>query len=159
LKEGGLWLERASHQDVDALAALETSCHSHPWTTSQIRQEVAYGPPGAVLVLRGCRPRGAIRAFCVYRVVVDEVHVLDVAVAPDVRRQGLARWLLGLSLRMATRAGARRALLEVRESNDAARSLYESLGFRQVGRRRDYYAQPREDAVVLGLEPLAEADS
>jgi ribosomal-protein-alanine N-acetyltransferase len=159
LNRGGHWLERATDDDVDSLAALEAACHSHPWTVDQIRQEVAYGFPGAVLVLRGCRPPGAIRAFCVYRVVADEMHVLDVAVDPDARREGLARWLLGLSLRLASRTGARRALLEVRESNEGARSLYESLGFCQVGRRRDYYAHPREDAFVLGLEPLPDADS
>jgi ribosomal-protein-alanine N-acetyltransferase len=154
LTEGGLWLERATPGDVEALATLETACHSHPWTSEQIRREVAYGPPGAVLILRGRGPGGGIRAFCAYRVVADEMHILDVAVAPQVRRRGLARWLLRVSMRMAGRHGARRALLEVREGNAEARALYKSLGFESLGRRRAYYTQPREDALLLGLEPL-----
>jgi ribosomal-protein-alanine N-acetyltransferase len=159
LRARGLWLERATPEDVEALAALEAACHSHPWTLAQIRQEVSHGPPGAVLVLRGLRPPREIRAFCVYRVVADEMHILDVAVVPEARRRGLARWLLGASMAMASRTGARRALLEVREGNAGARALYESLGFHHLGRRRDYYAQPREDALVLGLQPLQEAFS
>jgi ribosomal-protein-alanine N-acetyltransferase len=159
LNDEGVWLERATAEDVEALVALEAVCHSHPWTPDQMQQEVGYGRPGAVLVLRGRQPRGTIRALCVYRVVADEMHILDVAVAPEVRRRGLARWLLGVSMRMAARTGARRALLEVRESNAEARALYESLGFRPLGRRRDYYTRPREDAWVLGLEPLREGVS
>jgi ribosomal-protein-alanine N-acetyltransferase len=154
LIEGGLWLERANPEDVEALAVLEEACHSHPWTLDQVRQEVGYGPPGAVLVLRGLRPRGQIRAFCVYRFVAGEMHILDVAVAPAVRRRGLARWLLTVSMKMSSRAGARRALLEVRESNTEARALYQGLGFELLGRRRDYYTQPREDGLVLASDLL-----
>ena len=71
-----LSLERARAEDPPALAALEAACHSHPWTESQLQEEVSYGSPGAVLVLRGrARPRerwGGVRAYCVYRLIVDE---------------------------------------------------------------------------------------
>ncbi len=153
-----LWLGRASVDDPPALAALETACHTHPWTELQFREEVAYGPPNAVLVLRGApapsEPWRGVRAYCVYRVIVDEMHILNVAVAPDRRRRGLARWLLGVAMRQAARSGSRRALLEVRSSNVGALGLYEGLGFTRFGLRRDYYREPREDAVVLGLEAL-----
>jgi ribosomal-protein-alanine acetyltransferase len=93
-------------------------------------------------------------AYAVYRVVVDEMHILNVAVAPAWRRRGLARWLLRFALDRAGRAGAIRALLEVRDGNAEARALYADMGFVRLGLRRDYYREPVEDAVVLGLEPV-----
>jgi ribosomal-protein-alanine N-acetyltransferase len=154
-----LSLERARAEDPPLLAALEAACHSHPWAESQLREEVSYGSPGAVLVLRGRgQPRetwGGIRAYCVYRLIVDEMHILNVAVAPAWRRQGLARWLLGFAMRKAAREGASRAFLEVRESNREALSLYEGLGFVRVGARRGYYSEPLEDAVLLAREGLS----
>lgn len=154
-----LWLGRAAPDDPPALAALEAACHSHPWTESQLREEVSSGPPGAVLVLRGPgRPDevwGDIRAYCVYRVTLDEMHVLDVVVAPRWRRRGLGRWLVRFAMRKAAREGARRAFLEVRQSNREALSLYEGLGFVRAGVRRSYYAEPREDAVLLVRDALA----
>lgn len=156
-----VWLGRATPEDAPRLAALESECHTHPWTLGQLVDEVGCGSPGAVLVLRAPRPSegwGDLRAYCVYRLVVDEMHILNVAVAPACRRRGLARWILRLAMARAVRAGAVRALLEVRESNDAARALYGGLGFRHLATRRSYYRQPSEDAVILGLEPLGAGD-
>lgn len=154
----GVFVERATADDVPALAALEADCFSHPWTEAQLREEVSYGPPGAVLVLRGVAREGepgrGIRAYCVYRLIVDEMEILDMAVRPRWRRCGLARWLLRFAMARAARAGARRAILEVRPSNVAALALYETLGFARLSVRRDYYREPREDAIVLGREGL-----
>jgi ribosomal-protein-alanine N-acetyltransferase len=152
-----LWLGRAEGEDAPRLAALEADCYTHPWTLKQFSEEVSYGSPGAVLVLRGLRPSGSwgdVRGYCVYRLVVDEMHILNVAVAPPLRRRGLARWMLHLAIARAARDGARKALLEVRGSNLGARALYRGLGFEAVGRRPAYYSEPREDAVLLSLGPL-----
>jgi len=153
-----LWLERGAVADAPAVAALEAACFSHPWTEEQICQELVYGPPGAVLVLWAADDaaprRRRLAAYCAYRLVLDEMHVMDVAVSPSWRRRGLATWLLRLSLRRATLDGARRAVLEVRAGNEAARALYARLGFEAVGRRRDYYREPPEDAAVLVLDPM-----
>jgi ribosomal-protein-alanine N-acetyltransferase len=95
-------------------------------------------------------------AFCASRLVLDELHVLDLAVHPGWRRRGLARFLLGLALRQAAKAGAQVALLEVRAGNAPALALYAGLGFRPVGRRPGYYREPVEDALLLergGLQP------
>jgi ribosomal-protein-alanine N-acetyltransferase len=148
---GGVFLERATAADVAALAALEAACFSHPWTPAQIAEEVAGGPPGAVLVLRGIGlgGQGELCAACAYRVVLDEMQILDVAVRPGWRRRGLARFLVGVALRRAAAAGARTALLEVRAGNHEALRLYESLGFARAGVRRQYYREPVEDAVLL----------
>jgi len=154
----GLSLERATAEDLPALAALEAECHTHPWNQSQFQEEASLGPPNALLVLRAAawspeRWRG-IRAYTAYRVVVDEMHILNLAVAPGWRRRGLARWLLGFAVPRAARSGARRVFLEVRQSNRDALSLYEALGFGRVGMRSDYYSDPREAAVLLALEKV-----
>jgi ribosomal-protein-alanine N-acetyltransferase len=84
------------------------------------------------------------------------MHVMNVAVFPGCRRQGLARRLLVFAMARAARAGARRALLELRAGNREALKLYESLGFRSLGVRRAYYAEPTEDALVLAREPCTD---
>ena len=153
----GSFLRRALLADVPALTALEAACFSPPWTPAQILDEVTRVPPDMVLVLEGPgSPGGApagIRAYCSFRLVVDEMHVMNVAVDPDCRRQGLARRLLHFAMARAARAGARRALLELRAGNREALALYESLGFTRLGVRREYYREPTEDALVLAREP------
>jgi [ribosomal protein S18]-alanine N-acetyltransferase len=152
------WLGRATAEDAPALAALESECHTHPWTEQQFREEVGYGPPGGVLVVRSPASSVAgwrgIGAYCVYRLIVGEMQILNLAVAPFWRRRGIARWLLLFAMSQAARSGAVRALLEVREGNTEARALYAEMGFRILGRRRDYYREPVENAVVLVLEAL-----
>jgi len=152
-----VWLERASGGDVEALAALEASSFSHPWTERQFRQEVAHEGPGAVVVLRGGRRREVgpdLVGYCAYRVLVDEAHIMTVAGGEPWRRLGLGTWLLRFCLARARREGAARALFEVRAGNEAARAVYARLGFRESGRRPEYYVGPREDAIVLTLEPI-----
>jgi [ribosomal protein S18]-alanine N-acetyltransferase len=153
----GTFLRRAVLADVPALAALEAACFTHPWTPAQVREEVARLPPDMVLLLEGPGSPG-IRAYCSFRLVVDEMQVMNVAVDPGCRRQGLARRLLVFAMARAARAGARCALLELRAGNREALALYESLGFRSLGVRREYYLEPTEDALVLARE-LSGAES
>ncbi len=153
----GVFVSRAGPDDVAALAALAADCFSHPWTAAQIRDEIALGPPNGVLLARAAATGGRPAlpaAFCAFRLVLDELHVLDVAVHPAWRRRGLARFLLGLALRRAAAAGARVALLEVRAGNAAALALYAALGFRPVARRPAYYRDPVEDALLLERDGL-----
>lgn len=146
-------LEAAEQEDVAALVALERLCFSHPWTPRNFVDAMAGPPRSRVVVLRAPHARGdperGIAAYCVYQVVAGELHVYNVAVHPGVRRAGLGRTLMNLTLDIGTRAGARAALLEVRRSNEAARRLYESLGFHVLAMRRGYYTHPVEDAVVM----------
>jgi ribosomal-protein-alanine N-acetyltransferase len=100
---------------------------------------------------------GAVRGYLVARTAGDEAEVLDVAVDPAVRGRGIGRALLADALRGLGERGARRAYLEVRESNTVALRLYQSMGFRPVGRRRGYYRQPTEDALVLARDVAADA--
>jgi len=94
--------------------------------------------------------------FCSFWRVLDELHINNLAVMPGVRGGGAGTALLHAVLREGARMGARRATLEVRRSNDAARRLYERLGFTVAGVRRAYYTSPVEDALVLWRENLGE---
>jgi [ribosomal protein S18]-alanine N-acetyltransferase len=151
------FLSRAQAEDAPALLALERRCFSHPWTMQHFRDALA-DERTDVLVLRARldegRPGTEIVAYCVVQTVLDEAHIHDLGVEPGLRRQGIARWLLGVALGRASRLGARRVFLEVRQSNWAAVHLYRSLGFEVVSVRRDYYERPPEDALVLRKEGL-----
>jgi len=146
-----LFLEAAGEEDLQALVDLERRCYSHPWNVRHFRDALTHR--GRVLVLRGSRPadddQRGILAYCVFETVADELHLHNLAVAPTHRRRGLGRRLLGLILALGRGRGARVALLEVRESNQAALRLYESWGFRRVAARPAYYSHPREDALLL----------
>jgi [ribosomal protein S18]-alanine N-acetyltransferase len=146
-------LEAATGEDVPALLAVEQVCFSQPWTARNFRDAMADPDRGLLLVLR--RPftpedpgRGLL-AYCSFQTVVDEMHIHNLAVAPEVQGRGLGRRLLDLALGIGARRGAERALLEVRQSNWAAQRLYRSLGFQGVAVRRGYYTHPSEDALIL----------
>jgi ribosomal-protein-alanine N-acetyltransferase len=152
-----VFLERAREDDLEALLDLERRSFTHPWTGQHFREELA--PPGNLLLLRGPAPllapgRGIV-AYSAFRVVGEELSVLNLAVSAPHRRRGLARWLLSFALEAGSRRGARRAFLEVRSSNGAALALYEGLGFQVQSIRRGYYRDPGEDALVLVLPRLA----
>lgn len=86
-----------------------------------------------------------------FSLAADEAEILTVAVAPEHRRRGIARTLMLRMMRDAAGLGAAVLYLDVRESNEAARALYRSLGFTETGVRRNYYTKPRENAVLMQL--------
>jgi ribosomal-protein-alanine N-acetyltransferase len=136
--------------DLDAIARIEVDSFGDPWPAEAFRTYLG----GCFLV---AEEAGAILGYLVARTAGDEAEVLDVAVTPAARGRGIGRALLAEALRRLRARGARRAYLEVRESNAAARRLYQSLGFAAVGRRRGYYRQPTEDALVLARDVSADA--
>jgi ribosomal-protein-alanine N-acetyltransferase len=100
-----------------------------------------------ILVVRTAeRP---VVGFCAFWLVVDEIHINNVAILPHLRGQGIGTALMTRVFAEARRLGARRATLEVRASNEGARRLYERLGFFVAGTRRHYYTNPVEDALIL----------
>jgi ribosomal-protein-alanine N-acetyltransferase len=101
---------------------------------------------------------GTVIAYCACWLIFDELHINSLAVEESWRRRGLAVRLLRAVIADTVAAGARSATLEVRRSNVAARGLYEGLGFRVEAVRRDYYQQPREDALLLWHRRLPEID-
>jgi ribosomal-protein-alanine N-acetyltransferase len=139
-------ITRATHADVDAVLQLEATAFADPW----MRQAFE-----AALKERHARFRvarsadGSLLGYLVAWFVLDEGEIANVAVMPAARRRGIARALLDAIMSEAREAGIARLFLEVRESNAAARALYQSQGFTPVARRTRYYRKPVEDAIVL----------
>ena len=152
--EGGFTISRVvSRDDVLAVEQLQRRTFTNPWAAESIRWELEHTDVARLYVMRG--PHTEIVAYCACWIVFDELHINSLAVDEAWRRRGHARRLLEAVLADAAAAGARSATLEVRRSNDAARALYEGLGFSVDAVRRDYYQHPREDALILWNRRLA----
>ena len=136
-----------SPEELAAVADLQRRSFANAWGAEAIRWEFDHSQVARLYTAR--TSDGSVVAYCACWLVFDELHINSVAVAESARRQGLARRVLDYVLEDAVRAGARSATLEVRQSNEAARALYEGLGFRVEGVRRNYYQNPREDALIL----------
>ncbi len=139
--------------DLDAVLAIERAAHRWPWP-AQIFIEEFDRSFARVDLLHG---QEGVVAFANYWLMHDEVHILNLATAPDVQRRGHGATLLGHVIAFALRHRARCLVLEVRQSNLPAQSLYQKFGFRPVGIRPHYYVENQEDAVVMLRELVAPA--
>jgi len=140
--------------DLEAVMAVEVCAYSHPWSRGNFVDSLVAGYVAQVMVL----PAAPVCGYFVALPGVDELHLLNVTVAPDFQGAGLGRQLLQAVQQHGRKCGLSSLFLEVRHSNQRARDLYHRLGFAEVGLRKGYYpALPgREDAVVMRL-PLLEA--
>jgi len=143
--------------DLDTILEIEQASFVNPWTREMYLAELENRGVSYCYVVRNASHR--LVGFCSFWRVLDELHINNLAVAPEHRGAGAGTALLHAVLREGARMGARRATLEVRQSNEAARRLYERLGFSVAGVRRGYYTKPVEDALVLWKERLADAES
>ncbi len=132
--------------DVPSVAALEKLCFSDPWSVSSIASELD-NPLSLWLVWE---EDGAAAAYLGVQRVPPQADVMNVAVSPALRRRGIARALFAELERRLPEIDE--LFLEVRASNSGAIALYRTLGFEQVGRRPNYYLDPREDALILRKE-------
>ncbi len=139
-------LRPATREDLDDIVGVERASFSDPWSAGSFASALGE-PTEYVAVAEG--PDGRAAGFVVLRVVGGAGEILDVAVSPALRGQGAGRALLSHALAEARRRGAREVFLEVRESNGVAIALYASFGFAPIGRRKRYYRDPTEDALVL----------
>lgn len=135
-------------EDAPAIAELEKRCFSDPWSEKSIASEV-HNPLAYWLV---AEDGGEILGYIGSQSVLDAADVMNLAVSPDHRRKGIGDKLIKALIRHLQENGVIALLLEVRVSNAPAISLYEKLGFVQVGRRPRYYTNPREDALILRKE-------
>ncbi len=146
-------LEPMQLDDVDAVLLIEHQSFSTPWSRQLFESELA-ADTSRLLVARLEAPPYTLVGYIGYRVVVDEMHIVIVAVDPAWRRHGIARDMLGYALDQARQDACARATLEVRVSNTAAQQLYYRQGFAPVGTRPRYYHRPPEDALILWRDPL-----
>lgn len=135
-------------RDLDAVVGVEQRAYSHPWSRGNFTDSLAAGYLAEVWWLGE-----AVLGYFIAMPGVDELHLLNITVAPEHQGQGHGRVMMAALRQHALQAEAASLWLEVRESNHRARALYRSLGFAEVGLRRGYYpaAVRREDAVVMSL--------
>jgi ribosomal-protein-alanine N-acetyltransferase len=143
-------LTSSTEADLDAIMEIERLSFSSPWVRQAFTDELAR--PWARLEILRETASDCVVAFCNYWMVMDELHILNIAVHPGARRHGHASFLLRHILSMAREKKVRMVSLEVRASNHPAQALYRKFGFRDVGIRPRYYADNGEDAVLMDLE-------
>ena len=136
--------------DLDGVLEVEAESFTSPWTRDMYTWELQDPARCHIYVVR--TPEHAVAGFCAFWLVLDEIHINNVALRPGLRGRGLGTALMRHVFGEARRLGARRATLEVRVSNSGARRLYERLGFSVAGTRRNYYSNPVEDALILWLD-------
>jgi [ribosomal protein S18]-alanine N-acetyltransferase len=142
----------AREDDLDALVSIDRAS-PRPWSREAFAAELGHSPP-TLFVLRSS---GAAVAFAAARIHVPEMDIVNLAVRPDRRGRGLGRLLLSSLLGEAASTGVETAFLEVRAGNVEALKLYRSAGFRETQRRRNFYAEPVEDAILMRLPMSHEA--
>lgn len=156
----GLCLRPLRLEDVPAAAAIERASFSEGWPMTAFERELTLNRAARYIVAE--RPAAAsshalereLVGFAGLWLMLDEAHVVTVAVAPELRGQGLGRLLVHGLIDVAQQHEMSVATLECRESNAAARTLYRAYGFYEVGIRRRYYADTREDAIIMTTEEL-----
>jgi ribosomal-protein-alanine N-acetyltransferase len=132
--------------DLDEVVTIERASFGMPWSRGAFLYEIEQNRVARCWVLR---EDDRVAAYLCLWEIADELHVTNIAVHPGLRRRGLARRLLGAILEDGRTRRLRAVTLEVRPTNDEARTLYESFGFRVVGRRRGYYYDTGEDALIM----------
>lgn len=143
-------LRDMAEADLDAVLRIEREVHAYPWTQGNFSDALRSKYVCKVLESE----TGQMLGYAVMMLAVDEAELLDIAVAAGFQRQGWGHRLLQEMMALARRDGMQRVVLEVRASNMAAISLYRSMGYIDIGLRRDYYPSQnaREDAILMGRE-------
>lgn len=133
--------------DIPEVAALEGRIFTDSWPVISFQEAV--DDPIALNLVASVRGDTAICAYLCAQIVLDEIHIHNIAVAEECRRQGIGQELLEYAEAAGRRKGVDCALLEVRVDNEPALAMYTRLGYRRIGRRRRYYRKPVCDALVL----------
>ena len=152
LKPPEVRLQSMTGDGLPAVARVERSAYAHPWSEGNFADSLRAGYQAQQLVAD--TPDMALLGYFVAMKGLDEVHLLNITVAPAYQGQGWARLMLDALVLWSRGQGAQWLWLEVRASNARARAIYERYGFKQVGVRRNYYPLApfnREDAVVMSL--------
>ena len=134
---------------LDEVAELERICFSAPWSRNMLAEELDNALSAFLVALDD---EGKVVGYAGVQIILDEGYITNVAVRPECRRQGVAAKLLQVFLDFAKANKLAFLTLEVRASNYDAIALYGSRGFRSVGRRKNYYEHPKEDAIIMTLE-------
>ena len=133
---------------IPAIAEIEKLCFSDPWSVNSIAAELNNALSLWIVAMDGAKLVGYVGS----QSVMDEADMMNIAVLPQYRRQGVAKALIEELIKKLSENQVKSLSLEVRASNDSAIALYEKMGFCLAGRRPGYYRNPREDALILRKE-------
>jgi [ribosomal protein S18]-alanine N-acetyltransferase len=149
-------VEAMTAADLDAVLSIEAASFAAPWPRQTFLDEFHDNQMAHLFVARVSEgvKRGTVVGYTCVWVVVDEIHILNFAVHPDVRRQHVGYQLLAGVMRWAAELGCRRAVLEVRTSNRGAQRLYAQFGFAPVAVRKRYYTDNQEDAIIMFVDDI-----
>lgn len=131
---------------LEQIEKIEQQCFSCPWTLDQLRSQLS---DERHVFLAAVAENGAVLGYVGMMFVLDEGYISNVAVAPDFRRQGVADALISALMTRAEELNLAFVTLEVRAGNEPAKALYAKHGFVPVGRRKNYYDLPKEDAILM----------
>ena len=145
-------LRKLELRDLAAIETIERQSYPTPWSRSMFASELA--KPSSLSLGAFAPEGGELVGYLIISRYVDAWHVMNVAVAPEHRRQGVARTLLDRLFELTSTDERRGYTLEVRVSNEGAIKLYEQLGFHARGVRRGYYTDNREDALIMWRDPV-----
>ncbi|MBU2549897.1 MAG: ribosomal protein S18-alanine N-acetyltransferase [Proteobacteria bacterium] len=138
-------IEPMRDEDLDEVLGIEQASYRRPWNRSGFEVELSR----AVAICLVARIREEVLGYLIFWLVRPEIHVLNIAVKPDVRQRGVGRLLLEYMFEYGRERGAAEVFLEVRPSNASAQRLYYQTGFVLTGKRRNYYSEDHEDALVM----------
>lgn len=146
-------IRKMTPDDLQAVIEVERVAFKNPWSPELLRRELTH-EWSTILLAEEPTPTGKmdLLGFAIFWVVHDELHILNVATAPQHRRRGVARAVMQATLEFGRGKRCTLATLEVRRSNDGAINLYKEFGFRAVGIRPNYYVDEGEDAIVMVLD-------
>ena len=137
-------IELLREEHLTGVAEIELKCFSEPWSEASLKMLIGENSFGVV-----CQTDGTVAAYGGMICVLDEGQITNIATLPEFRRQGLATATLETMLKEASKRELAFVTLEVRESNFSAISLYEKLGFKQIGKRQNFYRKPTEAAIIM----------
>ena len=148
----GLEIGPMTGDDLDEVMQIERMSFRVPWTPGMFRQDLEFPLARCLAARGGSAEKKRLAGYVLCWFVADEVHVTNIAVRKDLRKQGVATRLLEEALCQARRELMRYCTLEVRVSNEAAKGFYRKLGFESRGVRPKYYSDNNEDAVIMWLD-------
>lgn len=138
-------LEKMTSAHIDGVCKIEEACFAHPWSRQSVESELANENSVYIVAVEGEKVIGYIGMS----VVIDEGYIFNVAVNADFRRKGVGTALINELVTYGKKNNLCFITLEVRESNQAAISLYSDFGFIKVGERKNYYSDPAENAILM----------
>lgn len=146
-----LVIRKMAMEDLEQVIAIDQVSFSLPWPSRTFQYELTDNPASRCWV---AELDGRVAAMLVGWLIVDELHIATIATHPDLRGQGIGKAILLHALRSARDEGALKSFLEVRASNVTAQKMYKSFGYVEDGRRKEYYKDNAEDAILMSLNDL-----